>query len=106
MKVVPPKGYKARKDEYKNLNFVVPHPIEQIVNGKEGIYELINLQRESRPLCKYKKLVESFDKLTNNKEHPEVEKMVNLQFLFLTLVLEDFEVFFSIIRRRCSRKHF
>jgi hypothetical protein len=74
--VIPPKGYKARKDEYKSLNFVIPHPIEQIVNGKEGFYELINLQRESRPLLKYKKLVEGFDKLSNGKEHSEVEKMV------------------------------
>lgn len=75
--MVPPKGWKARKDDYKALDFVVPHPIEQIVTGKEGFYELINLQRESRSLCKYKKLVDGFDKLTDNKKHHEVEKMVH-----------------------------
>jgi hypothetical protein len=55
---------------------VVPHPIEQIVTGKEGLYEVILLQRESRHLTKYKKLVENFDKITEDKKPIEVEKLV------------------------------
>lgn len=74
---MPPKGWKARKDNYKEIDFVVPHPIEQVVSGRDGFYEVVNLQRESRALTKYKKLVEGFDKLTENKKHSEVEKMVN-----------------------------
>lgn len=59
----------------------MPHPIEQIVSGKEGFYEVINLQRESRTLLKYKKQVDSLDKLTDGKKHSEVERMVSpLQF--------------------------
>ena len=53
----------------------MPRPIEQIISGKGGIYELINLQRESRILTKYKKLVEVHDKyFTKNIE--EMEKKV------------------------------
>jgi hypothetical protein len=78
--VVPPKGWKARKDNYKNLDFTIPHPIEQIVSGKDGYYELIYLQRESRPLTKYHKLVESFDKMTEGKTPLELEKMVSNNF--------------------------
>ena len=29
---------------YKNIDFTIPHPIEQIVNGQNGIYDLILLQ--------------------------------------------------------------
>lgn len=80
---MPPKSWKARKDEYKNLDFTIPHPIEQIVSGKEGFYEVVNLQRESRLLSKYKKLVESFDKITDNKTPVEVEKKVSKYNIFI-----------------------
>jgi hypothetical protein len=59
------------------LDFVVPHPIEQIVGGKDGNFELVLLQRESRSLSKYAKLVGSYDKITENKKPIEIEKMVS-----------------------------
>ena len=80
---MPPKGYKARKDDYKDLDFVVPHPIEQIVAGKDGNFELVLLQRESRSLSKYAKLVGSYDKITEKKKPFEIEKMVSLNPIFL-----------------------
>ncbi len=75
--VVPPKCWKARKDDYKNIEFSIPQPIEQIITGKDGFYELFLLQRESRPLSKYKKSVECFDKITDNKKTVEIEKLVS-----------------------------
>ncbi len=75
--VIPPKRWKARKDNYKNLELVIPHPIEQIVSGKEGYYELFYLTRESRTLSKYEKLVESYDKITEGLKPEEVEKLVS-----------------------------
>ncbi len=75
--IVPPKGYKARKDDYKDLDFIVPHPIEQIVGGKDGNFELVLLQRESRALSKYAKLVGTYDKNTEKKKPLEIEKMVS-----------------------------
>ncbi len=80
--MIPPKGWKARKDNYKGLDFLIPHPIEQIVTGKDGIYELLLLQRESRLLSKYEKLVESFDKITENKKVEEIEKLVSKNKIF------------------------
>jgi hypothetical protein len=74
---VPPKWFKARKDDYKNIDFVVPHPIEQIVCGKDGLYELILLQRESRSLAKYEKLVKVYDKDTESKQPIDIEKKVS-----------------------------
>jgi hypothetical protein len=47
------------------------------VTGKDGLYELILLQRESRSFSKYQKLVGSFDKITENKKPEEVEKLVS-----------------------------
>jgi len=76
--VIPPKGWKARLDNYKDLDIGVPRPIEQIVSGKEGVYELIYLQRESRTLSKYKKLVEGFDKYLGD-DMEETEKKVHIK---------------------------
>ena len=53
----------------------MPKPIEQIVCGKDGIYELLYLQRESRTLSKYKKLVEGYDKFLKN-DYEKNEKQV------------------------------
>ena len=74
--VVPPKSFKARKDNYKNLEFTIPHPIEQIVTGENGHYELVLMQKESRPLSKYRKLVSDLDKRSENKKTIDVEKIV------------------------------
>ena len=71
-----PKGWNARKDNYKDFNFNIPNPIEQIVSGKDGFYELVLLQKESRSLLKYKKLVEKYDSITDNKKIDEIEKLV------------------------------
>ena len=73
-----PKNYKARKDHYANLEFTIPSPIEQIVTGSGGLFEVVLIQRESRSLTKYKKLVECFDKLTEEKNHLQIEKMVKI----------------------------
>ncbi len=76
VKVSSPKSFKARKDNYKNLEFSIPFPIEQYVSGTAGNYEVTLIQRESRSLSKYKKLVEGFDELTEGKSSLEIEKMV------------------------------
>jgi hypothetical protein len=87
---VPPKGYKARNDNYKDLDFVIPHPIEQIVGGKDGLFDLILLQRESRSLSKYAKLVKGYDKDNENKEPIDIEKKVSKILEFFILIFPDF----------------
>ena len=75
---MPPRGWKPKKDNYKNLELNIPFPIEQIVTGNSGIYEVFLIQREFRSLAKYKKLVECFDQLTDNKTPLEIEKLVSI----------------------------
>jgi hypothetical protein len=74
---VPPKNWNARKDNYSNLEWTIPSPIEQIVTGAGGLFEVVLIEREARTLTKYKKFVESFDKLTENKNPFQIEKMVS-----------------------------
>jgi hypothetical protein len=90
--VVPPKGFKARKDDYKDIDFIVPHPIEQIVGGKDGLFDLILLQRESRSLSKYAKLVKGYDKENENREPIDIEKKVSKN-LFYPLFIKAWPCF-------------
>jgi hypothetical protein len=46
------------------------------VTGSSGVYEVFLIQREARSLNKYKKLVESFDNLTEGKKPIDIEKLV------------------------------
>lgn len=62
---------------------MIPGPIEQIVNGKNGVYDMIYLQRESRSLSRYEKLVELFDKNYDSDKLMEMEKKVNENFFYL-----------------------
>jgi hypothetical protein len=58
------------------------------VGGKDGLFELILLQRESRSLLKYAKLVQGYDKDTENKKPIEIEKKVSeflTYFLFILI---------------------
>jgi hypothetical protein len=80
IKIIPPRGWKAREN-YTDLNFNVSHPIEQVVNGSSGFYEALLIQKESRSLAKYKKLVIDYDKLTEGKTIKEVEQLVNYQLI-------------------------
>jgi len=63
------------------LEFIIPSPIEQIVTGVAGLFEVVLIQRESRTLTKYKKLVETFDKLTDEKTPLQIERLVNFIFV-------------------------
>lgn len=74
-KVVPPKGWKARKEGYDNLDLRVMKPIEQNVWGNSGIYELLYVLRESRSIEKYRKYVGKFEDSIKNKRPSEIEKL-------------------------------
>lgn len=74
-KVVPPKGWVPRKDNYKNIDPVLKYPIEQNVSGNGGFYELVYFVRESRLLSKYRNNVETYDKILENKTKEEIEKL-------------------------------
>ena len=46
-KVVPPPEYVARRGGYNDIkDFIIPAPISQIVTGKQGVYQQINVQKK------------------------------------------------------------
>ena len=96
LKIVPPKNWQPRKDQYKNLDFTIPSPIEQIVSGNNGVYEMVYLQRESRSLSRYEKLVECFDKNYDPNKLIDLEKKVKLIWLF--------DKFFIFVKKNLSLK--
>mmetsp|Transcript_28652 Transcript_28652/g.25620 ORF Transcript_28652/g.25620 Transcript_28652/m.25620 type:complete len:466 (+) Transcript_28652:232-1629(+) len=76
-KVVPPSKWKARKVPIEQVfdQLVVNSPIEQNVQGKSGVYELLLIQKKSLKLNEYIKKVKPFDKNTDNKSIEEVEQL-------------------------------
>lgn len=53
-KVVPPKGWKARKKGYENITANVSHPVKQIVSGLAGLYQVILVSEPPLSFSKYK----------------------------------------------------
>ncbi|XP_039286699.1 lysine-specific demethylase 4C-like isoform X2 [Nilaparvata lugens] len=60
-KVIPPPEWKPRKSGYEmaNLDVTIPAPICQVVTGKQGLYQQINIQKKSMTIQEYKKMAES-----------------------------------------------
>lgn len=59
--VVPPPEYVPRKSGYEiqSLKVNIPTPIEQIVSGKQGIYQQINVQKRPMTLKQFHDLAHS-----------------------------------------------
>jgi len=77
VKIIPPAKWKARKTPYSvDFEHLVVHaPIEQNVQGKSGIYELLLIQKKSMKVNEYRKKVECFDTVVDNKSTEEIEEM-------------------------------
>ncbi|XP_015592194.1 lysine-specific demethylase 4A isoform X2 [Cephus cinctus] len=60
-KVIPPKEWVPRKGGYNldDLNLTIPAPICQVVTGKQGLYQQINIQKKSTTVKEYSKLANS-----------------------------------------------
>ncbi|XP_003703094.1 lysine-specific demethylase 4C [Megachile rotundata] len=60
-KVIPPPEWIPRKGGYDldDLNLVIPAPICQVVTGKQGLYQQINIQKKSMTVKEYSKLANS-----------------------------------------------
>ncbi|XP_018898026.2 lysine-specific demethylase 4C isoform X2 [Bemisia tabaci] len=60
-KVIPPPEWVPRKSGYEidQLNVTIPSPICQVVTGKQGFYQQINIQKKSMTLQEYKDLANS-----------------------------------------------
>ncbi|XP_014206519.1 lysine-specific demethylase 4C isoform X2 [Copidosoma floridanum] len=60
-KIIPPKEWVPRKQGYKieDMDLMIPSPITQMVNGKQGIFQQFNIQRKSMSVQEYEKLANS-----------------------------------------------
>ncbi|XP_076171506.1 lysine-specific demethylase 4C [Ptiloglossa arizonensis] len=60
-KVIPPPEWVPRKGGYNldDLNLTIPAPICQVVTGKQGLYQQINIQKKSMTVKEYSKLANS-----------------------------------------------
>ncbi|GLV37006.1 Lysine demethylase 4B [Carabus blaptoides fortunei] len=60
-KVIPPPEWVPRKDGYdlEKLNITIPAPICQVVTGKQGLYQQINIQKRPMTVQEYSKLAQS-----------------------------------------------
>uniref|UniRef100_A0A1A9W6X7 [histone H3]-trimethyl-L-lysine(9) demethylase n=1 Tax=Glossina brevipalpis TaxID=37001 RepID=A0A1A9W6X7_9MUSC len=60
-KIIPPKEWIPRKSGYEidQINMTIPAPICQVVSGKQGEYQQINVIRRSMTLRQFKELAES-----------------------------------------------
>jgi len=60
-KVIPPPEWIPRKKGYnlEDLNLTIPAPICQVVTGKQGLYQQINIQKKSMTVQEYSKLANS-----------------------------------------------
>lgn len=60
-KVIPPSEWIPRKKGYNldELDVIIPSPICQVVTGKQGLYQQINIQKKSMTVKEYSKLANS-----------------------------------------------
>lgn len=60
-KVIPPPEWVPRKSGYnlEDLNVTIPAPICQVVTGKQGLYQQINIQKKSMTVKQYGELANS-----------------------------------------------
>ncbi|XP_035724540.1 lysine-specific demethylase 4A-like isoform X3 [Vespa mandarinia] len=60
-KVIPPPEWIPRKSGYdlNTLDLTIPAPICQVVTGKQGLYQQINIQKKSMTVKEYSKLANS-----------------------------------------------
>ncbi|KAL0277556.1 UNVERIFIED_CONTAM: hypothetical protein PYX00_004798 [Menopon gallinae] len=61
-KVVPPPEWVPRKSKYDISDigdFIIPAPICQVVTGKQGLYQQINIQQKQMTIREYKQMAEN-----------------------------------------------
>nr|KAG5697397.1 hypothetical protein BaRGS_008823 [Batillaria attramentaria] len=58
-KVIPPPEWVPRKSGYDDLDITIPAPIEQVVQGCQGLYTQYNIQRKAMHVKDFKALANS-----------------------------------------------
>ncbi|XP_046420050.1 lysine-specific demethylase 4C-like isoform X1 [Neodiprion fabricii] len=85
-KVIPPPEWIPRKSGYKleDLDITIPAPICQVVDGKQGLYQQINIQKKSMTVKEYSKLANS--ERYNTPKHFDYEDLERKYWKNITYV--------------------
>lgn len=58
-KIIPPKEWIPRKAGYDEIDLTIPSPIEQVVHGRQGLYQQFNIQKKAMKVEEFRKLAET-----------------------------------------------
>lgn len=85
-KVIPPPEWVPRKGGYNidELDLTIPAPICQVVTGKQGLYQQINIQKKAMTIKEYKKL--AFSERYNTPRHFDYEDLERKYWKNITYV--------------------
>lgn len=83
-KVIPPEGWKPRKNYETIEDMVIPAPITQVVTGQSGLFTQYNIQKKSMTVGEYRKMANSKKYCTpRHKDFDDLERKYwkNLTFV-------------------------
>lgn len=83
-KVIPPEGWKPRKNYDTIEDMVIPAPITQVVTGQSGLFTQYNIQKKSMTVGEYRKMANSKKYCTpRHKDFDDLERKYwkNLTFV-------------------------
>ncbi|XP_072293948.1 lysine-specific demethylase 4B [Eucyclogobius newberryi] len=83
-KVIPPEGWKPRRNYETIEDMVIPAPITQVVTGQSGLFTQYNIQKKSMTVSEYRKLANSKKYCTpRHKDFDDLERKYwkNLTFV-------------------------
>uniref|UniRef100_T1ITK4 [histone H3]-trimethyl-L-lysine(9) demethylase n=1 Tax=Strigamia maritima TaxID=126957 RepID=T1ITK4_STRMM len=58
-KIIPPKEWVPHRGGYDDIDMIIPAPIKQIVNGRQGLFQQYNMQQKAVTVKEFKKLADS-----------------------------------------------
>ncbi|XP_063702191.1 probable lysine-specific demethylase 4B [Culicoides brevitarsis] len=85
-KIIPPKEWVPRKKGYnlKDINVTIPSPICQVVSGKQGLYQQINIQKKSLTAQQFYELANS--ERYKTPEHTDVDDLARKYWKNITYI--------------------
>ncbi|XP_058117185.1 probable lysine-specific demethylase 4B [Anopheles ziemanni] len=85
-KIIPPPEWKPRKKGYNldDINLTIPSPICQVVAGKQGLYQQLNIQKNPLSVKQFKEL--ALSERYNTPKHTDFEDLERKYWKNITYV--------------------
>ncbi|XP_015912038.1 lysine-specific demethylase 4A [Parasteatoda tepidariorum] len=58
-KIIPPEGWIPRRNGYDDIDLVIPSPITQMVTGRQGLYQQLNISQKCLTVGEFRRMAES-----------------------------------------------